>query len=142
MKSHFIPIISILCAVVIPSSAFGGSIHNHLTLDILPIAMSPNNPGGAGFGLFYDRYHDWLHSSYTLGVEASIPYSGDNRRTDVMPELGFFTEITKPFAIGARVGLVTNNPGGVLGFGALGLRLPALEPKRRSSCPSFSRKST
>jgi hypothetical protein len=119
------------------SQASGGSIHNHLTLDILPIALSANNPGGAGLGLSYDRYHDWLRSSYTITIESTIPYAGDKNRIDVMTELGFFTEITKPFALGARVGLVTNNPGGPAGFGAIGLRLPALEPEKKEFMSFF-----
>lgn len=111
--------------------ADGGSIHNHLTLDLLPIAFSPNNAGGGAMALSYDRYHDWLKSAYSISVEGSTSYGADNRRVDVMTELGFFTEITPAFSIGARVGLVVNNPDDPVGFGAVGLRLPALHPEQK-----------
>jgi hypothetical protein len=118
--------------------AEGGSIHNHLTLDVLPIAFSANNPGGGALALSYDRYHDWLKSSYSISLEASIPYSlSEQRRLDVISELGFFTEITRAFSVGARVGLVTNNPGTPAGFGALGLRLPALYPEQKEFLSFF-----
>ncbi len=111
--------------------ADGGSIHNHLTLDLLPIAFSANNPAGGAIALSYDRYHDWLKSAYSISIETGTPYSSDNRRFDVMTELGFFTEITPAFSIGARVGVVVNEPTQPSGFGALGLRLPALHPDQK-----------
>ena len=123
-----------LVVFVLPCSfayAEGGSIHNHLTLDILPVAISANNSGGAGLAVSYDRYHDWLKSWYTLSFEVQTPYASKSRRYDFIPEIGFFTEITKPFALGARVGVVTNNPDQPTGFGAIGLRLPALFPEQK-----------
>ncbi len=108
-------------------------IHNHLTLDILPIAQSPGTPVGGGLGVSYDRYYDALKTSYVLGAEALTPYSDANvpggRRVDVIADLGFSTEVTRAFAIGARIGVVVNQPGGPVGIGALLLRLPALIPE-------------
>ena len=125
--------LSLLFCLGLPAlaRAEGGSIHNHLTLDLMPIAMSANNPGGGAVALSYDRYHDWLKSAYSISLETGTSYGSDNRRLDVMTELGFFTEITRAFALGARVGLVLNNPGAPAGFGAVGLRLPALYPEEK-----------
>jgi hypothetical protein len=124
--------LTVLLFCVPDARADGGSIHQHLTLDLLPIATSPNTPAGGGVGISYDRYHDWLRSSYTLGFEVLTPYSSDNRRFDFIVSAGFFTEVTRAFSIGARLGVVTNNPGSPDGFGALGLRLPALAPEDKS----------
>lgn len=106
-----------------------GSIRNHLTLDLMPIAGSPNNPAGAAFGLYYDRYHEELKSNYSLGVEFSTPYASDNRKNDLIVSGAFFTEITKPFSLGARIGVVTNNSPNPITIGALALRLPAIHPQ-------------
>jgi hypothetical protein len=128
-----------LALLLLPLRAMaeGGSIHNHLTLDLLPIAFSANNGGGGAVALSYDRYHDWLKSAYSISVETGTSYGSENRRLDVMTELGFFTEITRAFSIGARVGLVVNNPGSPVGFGALGLRLPALYPEQKEFMSFF-----
>ncbi len=110
--------------------AEGGSIHNHFTLDIMPLAISPGNPGGGGLGLTYDRYHDWLKSAYSITFEAQRSYGSANH-IDLIANLGFFTEITRSFSIGARLGLVVNHPGSPVGVGILGLRLPALYPEKK-----------
>ncbi|MGK5082094.1 hypothetical protein WDW37_02225 [Bdellovibrionota bacterium FG-1] len=127
--SVLLPILFI--ALADSSLAQAGSIHNHLTLDLLPLVMSANNPAGTGLALSYDRYHDWLKSSYEISIEETTPFSFENHRMDVNFQLGFFTEINPAFSIGARVGVVVNNPGQPAGFGALGLRLPALHPEEK-----------
>ena len=136
-RAAFLLLVFALNALIVLGSfsssarADGGSIHNHLTLDLLPIAFSANNPAGGAVAISYDRYHDWLKTAYSISLEAGASYASDNRRLDVMPELGFFTEITPAFSIGARVGIVVNNPGDPVGFGAVGLRLPALHPDQK-----------
>jgi hypothetical protein len=132
MKTLLIGLVLGLASV--PAWAAGGSIHNHVTLDLLPVTMSANNPAGAGAALSYDRYHDWLKSSYAISLEFSTPYSASSpgsRRVDLMGQLGFFTEINPAFSVGARVGVVFNAPGDPVGFGALALRLPALHPDQK-----------
>ena len=110
--------------------ASGGSVHNHFTLDLMPLSSTPNAPIGSGFGFSYDRYHDELKSSYTLSGEACFPFNSDVNRIDVNVNAGLFTSITPAFSVGGRVGYVVNAPGGA-GFGALAIRLPALKPEEK-----------
>ena len=107
-----------------------GSIHNHLTLDLMPLSVSQNVPIGSAFGLSYDRYHDELKSSYTLSGEAAFPFQTNGTRIDLNVNGGLFTSITPAFSVGARVGYVVNAIQGG-GFGAIALRLPALKPQEK-----------
>ena len=120
--------------LLLSGSAIADSqIHNHLIFDILPIAESPNAPTGPGLGLSYDRYYDALRTSYVLGFEGITPFSDARgaRKLDLIASLGFTSEVTRAFSVGARVGAVVNNEGGPLGIGALALRLPALIPESK-----------
>ena len=108
--------------------AGGGSVHNHLTFDIMPLSSTPNAPIGSGFGFSYDRYHDELKSSYTLSTEASFPFHADGNRIDLNVNAGLFTSITPAFSLGAKIGYITNALQDT-GFGAIALRLPALNPE-------------
>lgn len=103
-------------------------IQNTFTLDLSPLALSAHNPIGGGLGVSYNRYHPELKTYYSLTFDTFLPYTPNNSRTDSMLSLGFFTEITKAFSVGARVGMLLNAPGGLSGFGAIALRLPALYP--------------
>ncbi len=109
----------------------GESIQNHLILDLNPLVISTHNPIGSGLGLSYNRFHPELKSWYSLGTEVSIPFQSKYGQMDFISSLGFFTEITRAFSIGARVGAVFSQGNSVTGFGALALRLPALYPMEK-----------
>ena len=113
-----------------------GSIHNHLTLDLLPIAQSINNPAGSAIAISYDRTHDAFKSAYSLSLEACSGYRSDSR-VDVNISAGLFTEVIKGFSVGGRVGVVVNNPATPSGFGALAIRLPALSPDEKGFMSFF-----
>ncbi len=66
-----------------------------------------------------------------MPVESLVPYSTHNTRKNTLLSLGFFTEITRVFSIGARIGAVINHPDFVPGFGAIALRLPALYSEKK-----------
>ena len=108
------------------------NISNHLILDLAPLATSANVSSGSSFGLSYDGYHSELKSTYTLTSEWIYPFAPSAQRMDWSLSLGFFTEITLPFALGARVGTIMNNPDQRVGFGALAFRLPALTPEAKT----------
>jgi hypothetical protein len=129
-----IGLILILSALCYPSLSFaeGGSIHNHVTLDVIPIGVSPGNLLGWGGAISIDHYHDWLKTSYDLSAEFIAPYQSGSQRTDVILWLGAFTSITPAFSIGARVGALVNDPVGASALAAVGLRLPALAPEDKT----------
>lgn len=113
----------------------GGSVQQHLTLDIMPLTITPQSKSAGAFALSYDRYHDKLKSSYALSFEQHLSYrrsaeSGDADST--LLTVGFFTQITPAFSLGARLGTSLSSPDGRShGIAALALRLPALYPDEK-----------
>ena len=131
LRLNLLLVSAAICLLGRTTQAFaGGSIHNHLTFDLMPLAISPNVPIGSGFGFSYDRYHDELKSSYTLSAQTIFPFYTQNTRMDMIVSAGLFTSITPAFSIGARIGYVVNALQST-GTGSIALRLPALKPEEK-----------
>jgi hypothetical protein len=93
----------------------------HLALELLPLVETKSNPAGAGFGLVFENWHLSRELISLIGVEADQDYNSQFR-TDVIATFGLLARVTEGIYLGARLGVVTNNPGDPSGFGAVALR--------------------